>query len=214
MKLKAPLATLVAAAVGLVILLGYVFPGFDALGMQEIRKYLLQWAFVLAAVALVVGVFNILAVHARKITEESGANPVYSAVLVISAVVTFMIVLGAGPLSTASIWIFNYLQVPVETSLMAILAISLSYATTRLLQRRANVFTILFTATAFLVLLGTGPLLSQLAPALEEPLTSLRDWIAQVPAAGGARGILLGVALGAIATGLRVLMGADRPYGG
>jgi len=30
----------------------------------------------------------------------------------------------------------------------------------------------------------------------------------------GIRGILMGVALGSIATGLRILMGADRPYGG
>jgi hypothetical protein len=28
----------------------------------------------------------------------------------------------------------------------------------------------------------------------------------------GARGILLGVALGTVATGLRVLLGIDRPY--
>jgi len=34
-----------------------------------------------------------------------------------------------------------------------------------------------------------------------------------VVAAGGARGILLGVALGSIVTGLRVLLAVDRPYG-
>jgi hypothetical protein len=33
-----------------------------------------------------------------------------------------------------------------------------------------------------------------------------------VPTLAGVRGILLGVALGTIATGLRVLMGAERPY--
>jgi hypothetical protein len=43
---------------------------------------------------------------------------------------------------------------------------------------------------------------------------NLRTWIVQVPSVGGARGILLGVALGTIATGLRILMGSDRPYGG
>jgi len=31
---------------------------------------------------------------------------------------------------------------------------------------------------------------------------------------GGARGILIGVALGSLLTGLRVLFGFDRPYGG
>jgi hypothetical protein len=41
----------------------------------------------------------------------------------------------------------------------------------------------------------------------------IRPWIQQVLALGGARGILIGVALGTLTTGLRVLFGADRPYG-
>jgi len=41
----------------------------------------------------------------------------------------------------------------------------------------------------------------------------LRNWLVQVVASGGARGILLGVALGSIVTGLRVLLAVDRPYG-
>jgi hypothetical protein len=41
----------------------------------------------------------------------------------------------------------------------------------------------------------------------------LRAEIVQVLAVGGARGILIGVALGAIVTGLRVLLAAERPYG-
>jgi len=45
-------------------------------------------------------------------------------------------------------------------------------------------------------------------------IAEIRSWILGVPAVGGARGILLGVALGTIATGIRILMGADRPYGG
>jgi hypothetical protein len=31
---------------------------------------------------------------------------------------------------------------------------------------------------------------------------------------GGARGLLIGIALGALLTSLRVLFGIDRPYGG
>jgi len=42
----------------------------------------------------------------------------------------------------------------------------------------------------------------------------VRSWLAQVPAIAGARGLLLGVALGTVATGIRILIGVDRPYGG
>jgi hypothetical protein len=44
--------------------------------------------------------------------------------------------------------------------------------------------------------------------------TLIRPWVTQIWALGGARGILIGVALGTITTGLRVLFGVDRPYGG
>ena len=43
---------------------------------------------------------------------------------------------------------------------------------------------------------------------------SVNTFLSQGLAAGGARGILIGVALGTITTGLRILMGFDRPYGG
>jgi len=44
-------------------------------------------------------------------------------------------------------------------------------------------------------------------------LRNLLSAFHQVPVAG-ARGILLGVALGSIVTGIRVLIGSDRPYNG
>jgi prolyl-tRNA editing enzyme YbaK/EbsC (Cys-tRNA(Pro) deacylase) len=59
-------------------------------------------------------------------------------------------------------------------------------------------------ATAPLPFIGTIPVLSD----------TVRLFFAQVLAAAGARGILLGVALGTLTTGIRILFGADRPYGG
>jgi hypothetical protein len=98
---------------------------------------------------------------------------------------------------------------PVEASLLALLAVVLVYAGARLLSRRLHPFSVIFLGTAVIMILGAAAL-----PALEIiGLGELRSWIANVWAIGGARGILLGVALGVVATGLRVLMGADRPYG-
>ena len=45
-----------------------------------------------------------------------------------------------------------------------------------------------------------------------EGLPGVKDWILQVPATAGMRGILLGAGLGAGATGARVLLAIDRPY--
>jgi hypothetical protein len=48
-------------------------------------------------------------------------------------------------------------------------------------------------------------------------LTPVQDFLAQAArtfSGGGARGLLIGIALGTLLTGLRVLFGVDRPYGG
>ncbi len=95
---------------------------------------------------------------------------------------------------------------------MALLVVTLTYASIRLLRRRLNLLSVIFLITAFLILVGTAPW-----PFLGDvPILSdtVRPIIAQVPAAAGARGILLGVALGTLTTGLRILFGSDRPYGG
>jgi hypothetical protein len=123
-----------------------------------------------------------------------------------------MIIVGiSGPAGSFSLWIFNSIQVPVEISLLAVLAFVLVYAVARLLTRRPKWYTILFLVSVVLVLLGSAPLFIVGEVSM---LSSLRGWLVHVPAVAGARGLLLGVALGTVATGLRILIGIDRPYGG
>jgi hypothetical protein len=107
-------------------------------------------------------------------------------------------------------WLFTYIQLPIETSLMAVMAISLTYAATRFLRRNLHTYAVIFFFIVLMVLIGTLSIFTQEVPFL----TQIRQWIVQVPALGGARGLLLGIALGTIATGLRILIGTDRPYGG
>jgi hypothetical protein len=66
-----------------------------------------------------------------------------------------------------------------------------------------------FVLFGIIVLLGQVPVGAVISSGW---LPIIKDWILDVPALAGARGVLLGVALGAAATGLRVLLGIDRPY--
>jgi hypothetical protein len=203
---KITLSRVVAAAIGLVILLGY-FVRFGAL--VSLRSMFLQWALILAAVALLIGIANLLYVHWRKLIAGD-TNSMYSGALIISLVVTLGVVGWFGPTHDYSLWIFNNVQVPVESSLVAMLAIVLVFTGARLLHRQSDSFAVLFVGSALLALLGSVPFLSTQLPGLNE----LRAWVAQVPAVAGARGLLLGIALGMAATGLRVLMGVHRSSGG
>jgi hypothetical protein len=205
--MKTPVSTAIAILVGILILLGYFIPVEPLLSLREI---LLQWGIILAGFALLAGVINLFQVHWSRVkTGQSGSF--YSVVLLLSLVLTLALAGYYAPTSAVAGWIFSNIQVPVESSLLALLTIVLIYAGVRLLRRRLNALSVIFLLTALVVLLGTAPLLI----VGEVPvLTSIRNIIVQIPAVAGARGLLLGIALGAIATGLRVLMGTDRPYGG
>lgn len=194
----------VASISGIVVLLGYFLPI-----LQPVQVVVLRWAIILGGWALLVGVINLVFVHSRRMSGQQSGS-LYSLVVIIAFILTFATLLIFGPNSWLGLWIFNYVQVPIEASLMAILAVTLLYAAARLLTRRPKASSFLLLAVALIVFLGTATPLAD--------MFGLRDivsgFVVQTLAVGGARGILLGVALGAVATGLRILMGSDRPYGG
>jgi hypothetical protein len=202
------LSPLIAIVVGLLVLLGYFLPNNELLA--GLRTTFTQWAVILAAAALLVGILNLLTVHIKKISaKEKGSF--YSLLLIISLLITLSVGLFAGKDSSAMQFAFTAFILPVESSLLAIMVVTLIYAGIRLLRYRNDLMAFVFLITVLVIMLGTAPL-----PFVELPLVGsvIRPFIISVFSTSGARGILLGVALGTLLTGLRVLIGADRPYGG
>lgn len=218
LKLKSPISTAIAIGVGLIVLMGYFF-GSNISGQSTtlgfLRDFFLQGAIVWAGAAMFVGIFNLASVHIQKIRKDQQSG--YSFVLLLSLIITLGIGLYdiikthlAQELNFQRVtWMFDNIQFPIETSLMAVLAISLTYAAARLLAQRLNLLSVVFVGVVLMLLIGAVPMIAVRAPMLAD----IRNWILSVPTVAGARGILLGVALGTIATGLRVLFGSDRPYG-
>ncbi|HKJ27582.1 MAG TPA: hypothetical protein VJ965_08090 [Anaerolineales bacterium] len=207
LKFRAPVATIIAIASGIIMLFTYIFP------LGGLRAFILDIVVIGAAAALLIGVANLTGVHLDKLRK--GEKPVNSAALLIALGITFVVTLlqGYTNLYPASLpgsqWILTNIQMPVESTLMGILAITLTYAAARLITQRPNIFSVLFVLTLLVTLIGNTQF------GLETGLgQTVRNFVSHGLASAGARGILIGVALGTIATGLRVLMGIDRPYGG
>jgi hypothetical protein len=198
-----------AVVVGIVVLLGYFI---EQPLILETRATLRRGAVILAAAAVFMGLLNLLLVHWSKISSQTKGWG-YSALLIVFLLETLVLGLIFGPDHNLVLLLFTYLQLPVEISLMAILAVVLVVAGYRLILRRRDMLSMVFMGTALVVLLGTLPWVVSGEGAIIRTLGEMRAWITQVWAVAGARGILLGVALGAATTGLRVLLGADRPYG-
>jgi hypothetical protein len=203
-RFRAPVATAVAIAFGLIILASLFIPA-----LLELRALILSWSILLAAIALLLGLVNLFQVHFKRIQDNS--KPVYSFVLLAGMLVAFFVTLFQGRQGVVADWLFNSIQLPIETSLMALLAITLTLAAVRLVQQRNDFASIVFIGALFLVLLGSAPLFGLELPIFSRALT---PYINHVLAVGGMRGLLIGVALGTLTAGLRILLGSDRPFGG
>jgi len=198
-------ATVLAIASGFIVSLGYFYP---IPLLLQLRLLLTNWAMIIAAMAVLIGIYNLVAVHMERIrTRQKGA--VYGGVLVLSLVITFGFGLIFGPDDIYMHSAMEAIIVPVEASLMAILAVTLIYASIRLFRRRVDVTSVLFLVAAVLFLIAIMP-----TPWGPIPGDQILLQFVGIFSQSGARGLLLGIALGTLLTGLRVILGVDRPYGG
>jgi hypothetical protein len=200
--LKSPFTTALAITIGIVILVGY-FLGTAVI--QSLRFFLLEWAIILTGVAGLVSILNLISVHWRKMRGKDG----YSPLLILAFFITLAAGLILGPSNIQFQKVVTYIQVPVEASLMAVLAFSLIFAVIRLFQMKKNAMAIIFLISIFIFLIISS---SFLTAGLSIPyLATILSALQSLPLAG-ARGLLLGISLGGIAAGIRILIGVDRPY--
>jgi hypothetical protein len=193
-------ATAVAIGVGFIVLLDFFVtnPLLDTTG-QVLR----QWTIILTAFALLLGLVNLLQVHLLRVIRRNEPGAGYSLIVLLTAGIVMLVGLATGLPSPAMTWVFDNLYVPLQGAFFALVAFFLATAAYRALRAR-SVETTLMLIAALIVFLGQVPVVPLFAGA--------RDWVLSVPSEAGVRGILLGVALGTVATGVRLLVGMDRPY--
>jgi hypothetical protein len=194
------LATVVAISVGFVVLADF-FVTNPLLG--NISSAFRQWTIILTAFALLLGLVNLVLVHTRRIIRRNEPGVGYSVAVLVTSITVILVGLWFGLPSAPMTWLFDNLYVPLQGAFFALVAFFLATAAYRALRAR-NVETLVMLLAALIVFLGQIP--------LTNPFAGLREWVLNVPSQAGVRGILLGVALGTLATGLRLLAGVDTPY--
>lgn len=215
--MRAPVATAIAIGVGLVVLLGYFVPaGLDnpaMSGLLTLRTMIIDWSVTLAAFASLVAIIGLVGIHWRKLRARR--NPDRYSFFMLAGFAgallygIFSYTFSGDVLSYQQV--VNALQVPVEASLMAVLSLTLTFAAVRLFQRRSGLLPVVFAASVVVFLFLNSGILASLDSV--DSVVVLLAGLQMLPVAGG-RGILLGIALGSIMAGLRILLGAERPYSG
>lgn len=222
-RLIALLSSTIVIGFGLVTLLGLLVG--DNLGflsslvsvfhVRDLTSLFLRLVAVTAAITIFIGLLNLFAVHfGRTIRGRRGGF--YSLVVVLSAalVIGLTIAERANVIKTPdgqpapSAILLETVEVSVEAALSALVLFALVYGAYRLMRRRVTWAGVLFTLAVLIVLVGALPLPGRGISLV----TQVRDWLLAVPVSAGARGILLGIALATVVTGVRLLTGQDRSY--
>lgn len=206
--MRSPIAVIVAVLSGLIVLIGYFVPNPELLGL---RTFMLDWAVTLAGVASLAAIIHLIfGVHLKRL-RESGSKRFFSVVVIVSFLAVACAGIYFGPDLPEYQKVVTAIQMPVETSLMAVLAITLTYSSLNLLKRQRSLMSVVFFVCVIVYLVINSGVLAFSAdiPFLQDLLSGFH----QLPVAG-ARGILLGIALGSLATGIRILIGSDKPYSG
>jgi hypothetical protein len=95
----------------------------------------------------------------------------------------------------------------MQGTMFSLLAFFIASAAFRAFRMRSFEATLLAIA-AVIVMLGRVPVGAQ----IWDKLPVISDWIMNVPQMAAKRAIMIGAALGAISTGLKVILGIERNY--
>jgi hypothetical protein len=178
--------------------------------------YLQQCAVIVVAFGYVLGGANALTVNLSAIARRQPDWP-YKVVLVATLVFTVAIGLKEGrhwqDERTISMFLYNQVYSSMQGTMFALLAFFIASAAFRAFRVR-TLEAGLLAAAALIVMLGRVPIGDQMTAWLPEPLRlgAVQDWIMNVPQNAAKRAILMGAALGVMATGLRVILGIERSY--
>lgn len=208
LRLGAAITTAITISVGLFTVLGLLVTedlgGLSAAAdeLSGIANFFLQLTTITIALTVLIGIINLLSVHLGRL---AGRKPgfVYSLVLVLSFLLVLVTTVSE---RETSMILLETVQISIESALAGLLFFALVYGAYRMMRRRVTWSGVLFVAVVLIVLVGALPFSGL------ERVTETRDWLLATPVSAGARGILLGIALATIVTGVRVLIGQDRSY--
>ncbi|MFM7200430.1 MAG: hypothetical protein ACKO6N_06545 [Myxococcota bacterium] len=173
------------------------------------------WGALIASAAFLLGLVNLLQSNAPVIVSR-GPDWGYKLLMVLALLLTLVVGFlgGANRLSYLPFKLVNdYIFTPLNATMFALLAFYIASAAFRAFRARNFEATLLLTA-AVIVMLGRVPLGDLISNAVfgGDYLGHFMNWIMDVPNNAARRAILIGSALGAMATGLRIILGIERSH--
>lgn len=196
---------LFATIVGLTTLIAFLLrPTFD-----PILHLFLQWGIIVISATGVVGVARYIISHSRLIfLGKKGFF--FSLVIVLSFLISFIGGMLLNVENTGYTKWVRTIQLPIEVSLLGILAIILIFFVFRFFAtKKWNTLTVSFGISTFLFLFFSLGFLQS----FHNPTVDLIIRFFQRFSLAGSRGLILGISLGVMMVAFRLIFGGERHYG-
>ncbi|HMN11093.1 MAG TPA: hypothetical protein PKD55_02065 [Bellilinea sp.] len=201
------LTLIITMTSGLLVLIASMLPGTLA---STIYSTLTNWLVLLAAFAGIVTIIHLMRQHWGKLIQPQ-TREINSAFVLISFAVTLGLGIYLGSSHPLMQNLITHVQFPIESTLLGILCVVFIVGAIKLYQNKPGWMSFVFLLSTILFLIvGSGVLaLDPRSNFWKEALAAINT----LPIAGS-RGILIGVAIGAIVTGVRAIFGIDRKLEG
>ena len=198
---------------GLMIALTFIFAliiiidGFFSIGFLNTASTEIQtWGTIIASTSLALAAVNLIRIHVRRIMLRRGEWYNSIALLLVMFVQT---VIGLVQSSSGEVYKYGFdnIMTPLGSTMYALLSFWIASAAYRAFTARSIDSAILLVA-ATVVMLGNAPIGESIWMGFKD----IKSWIMDVPNMAAQRGIMIGGGIGAIALGLRILMGIERGH--
>ena len=216
MKRSIPLAIVMVG--GILFMIQYFIPHQYS---QTLFDYYTEWAPIIGAFALVLGVGSLTRLHSHKIKRKA-KNWQYSYVVLLPLYLVPIFALflpesiGGGIMetmggarTTQGVFDFTYIniQIPIQATMFSLLAFYIASAAFRAFRAKSALATVLLVA-AVIVMLGQVPI----GELLGKWFPKIGLWILRYPNLAAKRAIGLGVGFGMLATQLKIIFGVERNW--
>jgi hypothetical protein len=188
---------------GMIMILQFFIPATQAMG-----EIIQNWFMIIASASIFLGTINLVQVHMHKIRFKA-RNWKYSPVSLagLAAMLVSGLFFGGIEQGSAFDYMFQQMVVPMGATMFSLLAFFVASAAFRAF-RASNWRATLLLVSAFVVMLGRVPI----GTMMWDKIPVISEWIMQVPNLAGQRAVMIGAAMGAVATSLRMIFGIERSY--
>ncbi|MCK5074091.1 MAG: hypothetical protein KAQ98_11745 [Bacteriovoracaceae bacterium] len=179
--------------------------------MQNMWDMVSDWAIIIGGGALAVGAVSMIRTYYKKAMTKSDPNRYYSMITIVCvflmAIIGFITGIKPGSLFND---LFIHVMAPCESTMFSLLSFYIASAAFRSFRLKSfSAGLLLFSAIiVMLAQIPTGETISAAIPGLNIPL--IKTWLLNYPNVAAQRAILIGVAIGSVATALKIILGIDK----